>query len=256
MTGNDRWKRVLYTTIGSCLPIALRITRSIDDAEDVGHDVYIALEERISAGLLCVDKGTSKPFVATCVRNKSYDRVRGYRVKDESLKRCFQRCVSDSIFEETAEGWDEFVVWYTNAKADASPKRPISLDEDVAEQGERSASRLVASLFADCVEAHNPNSILALRIRQGKTVSEVIEIEKARKARDAANADHDPLGYGLSDREVRNMLRREINWWRSGKFDLIYDYILTRVDSLDRPGLIEQLEDLYEVDRFESKHAN
>jgi hypothetical protein len=251
------WETDLYNFIRSFLPVAVGIVGSVDDGEEVIHIVYMKLVEKALSRSVSWDQLNSKAYVRKCVRNAARSRVRGPRVKNSTIKRAFRRAVDNGTFDDTPSDWKDFQNWYKKARGTGSPKRPVSIPDglDLADFGSSDASRLVAILMADCIEEENPNSILALSIRHKKTIPEIIVIEKRRKANDERNGYHDPLGYGTTKYAIHKMIRSEKQLWRANRFDRIYEFIQTQVDSVDHPVLINEFEELCASEHSKARQA-
>lgn len=74
----DRFSRPLYAT-------ALHILNDAAEAQDVVHDVFLALWEK--ASVFAAERGTAFSWAATLTRNRAIDRLRSRRRRAELLER-------------------------------------------------------------------------------------------------------------------------------------------------------------------------
>lgn len=90
----ERFSRPLYST-------ALHILKDASEAQDIVHDVFVALWEK--ASVFAVERGSAFSWAVTLTRNRSIDRLRSRRRRSELLE---QSTPSDLGYIETASGAD------------------------------------------------------------------------------------------------------------------------------------------------------
>ncbi len=88
----DRFSRPLYAT-------ALRILNDSAEAQDIVHDVFIALWDK--SGAFATERGTAFSWAVTLTRNRAIDRLRSRRRRAEIIE---QSAPLDFGYDESAEG--------------------------------------------------------------------------------------------------------------------------------------------------------
>ncbi len=89
----ERFSRPLYAT-------ALHILKDSAEAQDIVHDVFIALWEK--AGIFASERGSAFSWAVTLTRNRSIDRLRSRRRRAELLE---QSAPSDLGYQEGNAGF-------------------------------------------------------------------------------------------------------------------------------------------------------
>lgn len=151
----DRYSRPLFS-------IALRVLNDAREAEDIVHDVFVALWNK--AGEFAAERGTAFGWCVTLTRNRAIDRVRARKRRGELLT---QSAPSDLGYEENqADNADSGDMLWQKEKAAVVRQ---ALEELPSEQ--RSALQL--AYFGGLTQQeiaerlHEPLGTVKARIRRG-----------------------------------------------------------------------------------------
>jgi len=120
----DRFSRPLFAT-------AMHILSDSSEAQDIVHDVFLALWEK--AALFEPARGSAFSWAVTLTRNRSIDRLRTRRRRAELLEKSFledlgyDESSSDVAGEQAAAGDEAVVVRRAVASLPADQKRAVEL---------------------------------------------------------------------------------------------------------------------------------
>jgi RNA polymerase sigma-70 factor (ECF subfamily) len=120
----DRFSRPLFST-------ALRILSDASEAQDIVHDVFLALWEK--ASWFEPHRGSAFSWAVTLTRNRSIDRLRTRRRRTGLLEKSapedlgYQAATGDEAADRAAAGDEAIVVRQAVANLPADQKRAVEL---------------------------------------------------------------------------------------------------------------------------------